>query len=141
MASGGTGTPSHIGGEFFKMMTGIDMLHVPYRGGAPALTDLMGVDHYRTITIERSLSNDHYPKVNRRARLFAQTLWFIDAPRPFRGRIEVRPPRPHHNNERTHNGKENRATRSVGRRTEPRPWWWCAEQKRRGRTRQQRRRR
>jgi tripartite-type tricarboxylate transporter receptor subunit TctC len=42
MASGGTGTPSHIGGEFFQMMTGIDMLHVPYRGGAPALTDLMG---------------------------------------------------------------------------------------------------
>jgi tripartite-type tricarboxylate transporter receptor subunit TctC len=42
MASGGTGTPSHIGGEFFKMMTGIDLLHVPYRGGAPALTDLMG---------------------------------------------------------------------------------------------------
>jgi len=35
MASGGT--PSHIGGEFFKMMTGIDMLHVPYRGGAPRL--------------------------------------------------------------------------------------------------------
>jgi tripartite-type tricarboxylate transporter receptor subunit TctC len=32
MASGGTGTPSHIAGELFKMMTGIDMLHVPYRG-------------------------------------------------------------------------------------------------------------
>ena len=42
MASGGTGSASHIGGELFKMMTGIDMLHVPYRGGAPALTDLMG---------------------------------------------------------------------------------------------------
>jgi len=42
MASGGTGSTSHIGGELFKMMTGIDMLHVPYRGGAPALTDLMG---------------------------------------------------------------------------------------------------
>jgi tripartite-type tricarboxylate transporter receptor subunit TctC len=42
MASGGTGTPSHIAGELFKMMTGIDMLQVPYRGGAPALTDLMG---------------------------------------------------------------------------------------------------
>ena len=42
MASGGTGAPSHIAGELFKMMTGIDMLHVPYRGGAPALTDLMG---------------------------------------------------------------------------------------------------
>ena len=42
MASGGTGSASHIGGEFFKMMTGIDMLHVPYKGGAPATTDLMG---------------------------------------------------------------------------------------------------
>jgi tripartite-type tricarboxylate transporter receptor subunit TctC len=51
MASGGTGAPSHIAGELFKMMTGIDMLHVPYRGGAPALTDLMGGQlfwpHYR----------------------------------------------------------------------------------------------
>ena len=35
MASGGTGSASHIGGEFFKMMTGVDMLHVPYNGGAP----------------------------------------------------------------------------------------------------------
>ena len=42
MASGGTGSTSHVGGELFKMMTGIDMLHVPYRGGAPALTDLIG---------------------------------------------------------------------------------------------------
>ena len=42
MASGGTGSASHIGGELFKMMTGIDMLHVPYKGGAPAVTDLMG---------------------------------------------------------------------------------------------------
>lgn len=42
MASGGTGSMSHVGGELFKLQTGIDMLHVPYRGGAPALTDLMG---------------------------------------------------------------------------------------------------
>ena len=42
MASGGSGSPSHIVGELFKMMTGVNMLHVPYRGGAPALTDLMG---------------------------------------------------------------------------------------------------
>ena len=42
MASGGSGSASHIGGEFFKMKTGIDTVHVPYRGGAPALTDLIG---------------------------------------------------------------------------------------------------
>jgi len=42
MASGGTGSASHIGGELFKMTTGIDMLHVPYKGGAPAINDLMG---------------------------------------------------------------------------------------------------
>ena len=42
MASGGSGSTSHVGGELFKILTGIDMLHVPYRGGAPALTDLLG---------------------------------------------------------------------------------------------------
>ena len=33
---------SHVTGELFKMMAGVDMVHVPYRGGAPALTDLIG---------------------------------------------------------------------------------------------------
>jgi tripartite-type tricarboxylate transporter receptor subunit TctC len=42
MASAGVGSPQHIGGELFKMMTGVNMVHVPYRGGAPALTDLIG---------------------------------------------------------------------------------------------------
>jgi tripartite-type tricarboxylate transporter receptor subunit TctC len=42
IASAGTGTPAHIAGELFKMMTGIDMVHVPYRGAALALTDLLG---------------------------------------------------------------------------------------------------
>jgi tripartite-type tricarboxylate transporter receptor subunit TctC len=41
MASGGVGTPQHVFGELFKMMTGVDMLHVPFRGGGPALTDLL----------------------------------------------------------------------------------------------------
>jgi tripartite-type tricarboxylate transporter receptor subunit TctC len=41
MASGGNGTAQHLSGELFKMMTGINMLHVPYRGAAPALTDLL----------------------------------------------------------------------------------------------------
>jgi tripartite-type tricarboxylate transporter receptor subunit TctC len=40
--SGGNGTSIHVATELFKMMTGIEMTHVPYRGGAPAMTDLMG---------------------------------------------------------------------------------------------------
>jgi len=42
MASPGTGTGPHIGGELFKMMAGVDMVHVPYRGGGPVVTDLLG---------------------------------------------------------------------------------------------------
>jgi tripartite-type tricarboxylate transporter receptor subunit TctC len=41
MASAGTGSTPHISGELFKMMTGVDMQHVPYRGAGPALTDLI----------------------------------------------------------------------------------------------------
>ena len=41
MASSGNGTLPHVAGELFKMMTGIDMVHVPYRGGAPAMVDLI----------------------------------------------------------------------------------------------------
>ena len=42
MASQGNGTSGHLAGELFKMTGGIDMVHVPYRGAAPALTDLLG---------------------------------------------------------------------------------------------------
>ena len=41
MASSGNGTPLHVAGELFKMMTGINMVHVPYRGIAPAISDLL----------------------------------------------------------------------------------------------------
>src|SRR5262249_44435538 len=41
MASPGIATPGHVAGELFKMMAGVDMVPVPYRGGAPALTDLI----------------------------------------------------------------------------------------------------
>jgi len=41
MASAGTGTGGHLSGELFEMMTGIDVVHVPYRGMVPALTDLL----------------------------------------------------------------------------------------------------
>jgi tripartite-type tricarboxylate transporter receptor subunit TctC len=42
MASAGIGTPGHLSGELFKMMAGVEMVHVPYRSGAPAQTDLIG---------------------------------------------------------------------------------------------------
>jgi tripartite-type tricarboxylate transporter receptor subunit TctC len=42
MASAGNGTTGHVFGELFKFMTGLNMVHVPYRGGLPAITDLLG---------------------------------------------------------------------------------------------------
>jgi tripartite-type tricarboxylate transporter receptor subunit TctC len=52
MASPGIGTPPHLAGELFKMTAGIDMTHVPYRGGAPLLTDLMGGQiQFGTVTL------------------------------------------------------------------------------------------
>jgi tripartite-type tricarboxylate transporter receptor subunit TctC len=42
MASAGTGSVSHLAGELFKIMAGVNLVHVPYRGGAPAVTDLLG---------------------------------------------------------------------------------------------------
>ncbi len=41
MASAGRGTGTHVAGELFKMMAGVDLVHVPYRGGGPALTDMV----------------------------------------------------------------------------------------------------
>ena len=42
MGSGGNGSPAHVIGEYFKLVTGADLTHVPYRGAAPAVTDLLG---------------------------------------------------------------------------------------------------
>jgi tripartite-type tricarboxylate transporter receptor subunit TctC len=57
MASGGNGGTAHVTGELFKMMAGVDLTHVPYRGDAPALTDLLGgqvdvIFGYLPLTIE-----------------------------------------------------------------------------------------
>jgi len=41
-ASGGVGTASHLAGELFKSMTGVNMVHIPYKGNAPAIADLLG---------------------------------------------------------------------------------------------------
>jgi tripartite-type tricarboxylate transporter receptor subunit TctC len=42
LATSGNGTPGHVGGELFKMMTGLTLVNVPYRGDAPAVADLLG---------------------------------------------------------------------------------------------------
>src|SRR5256712_8040262 len=42
MGSAGVGSSNHVSGELFKMLAGVRMVHVPYRGSAPALTDLVG---------------------------------------------------------------------------------------------------
>jgi tripartite-type tricarboxylate transporter receptor subunit TctC len=58
MASAGTGTLPHVAGELFKMMAGIDLAHVPYRGGGPALTDLIG-GQVQVIFIAMVVSIEH----------------------------------------------------------------------------------
>jgi tripartite-type tricarboxylate transporter receptor subunit TctC len=55
MASAGNGSPQHMAGELFKMMTGVDMVHVPYRGSAPMLTDLLRGDLH--VTFDPMLSS------------------------------------------------------------------------------------
>src|SRR5262245_42481467 len=58
MASAGTGSPPHVAGELFKMMTGVNMQHVPYRSGGAALTDLLGGQVQ--VTFESTASSIEY---------------------------------------------------------------------------------
>ena len=58
MGSAGVGTPQHLYGEMFKQMCGIDMLHVPYRGGGRALADLLG-GHVQVLFDTLVTSIDH----------------------------------------------------------------------------------
>jgi tripartite-type tricarboxylate transporter receptor subunit TctC len=53
MASGGNGTPAHVAGELFKMMAGVDMIHVPYRGDSAAVADLLGGQVPRAERVDR----------------------------------------------------------------------------------------
>ena len=81
MASAGNGTAPHLAGEMFRMMTGVDLIHVPYRGAGPALADLLGgqvhvyfagmasaIEHVksgklRALGITTALRSDHLPQV------------------------------------------------------------------------------
>jgi len=67
MASGGTGNSTHVTGELFKMMAGVNLLHVPYRGSPPALTDLIG-ERVQVMFDVLSSSGEHIRSGRLRAR-------------------------------------------------------------------------
>jgi len=73
MASAGNGTGPHVAGELFKMMTGADMVHVPYRGTAPALTDLLG-GQVHVMFAPMSASIEHIRAGKLRALAMASTM-------------------------------------------------------------------
>jgi tripartite-type tricarboxylate transporter receptor subunit TctC len=103
MASAGNGTGPHMSGEMFKMMAGVDMVHVPYRGAAPAITDLIAgrmqvmflgpaltLEHIRAgrlralavTTTARWEELPHLPTVGEFVPGYESTTWFgIVAPR------------------------------------------------------------
>jgi tripartite-type tricarboxylate transporter receptor subunit TctC len=101
-ASPGVGTTPHVAGELFKIMAGIDMLHVPYRGSAPAMTDLIGgrvhvlftntpaVEHIRAgtlralavTTLTRSEALPELPTMSEFLPGYEASAWFgVGAPR------------------------------------------------------------
>jgi tripartite-type tricarboxylate transporter receptor subunit TctC len=103
MASAGIGSGPHVAGELFKMMTGVNMLHVPYRGSAPALTDLIGgqvqvyfdgipssIEHIRggrlralaVTTVTRSEALPEVPTIGDFVPGYEASLWFgVGAPK------------------------------------------------------------
>jgi tripartite-type tricarboxylate transporter receptor subunit TctC len=112
MASAGNGTPQHLAGELFKMMTGIEMTHVPYRGSAPALADLLAgqvqvafdttaaaIEHVKAgklralaITTEaRSAILPEVPTVAQFVAGYEATGWYgVGAPQGTRGEVVER---------------------------------------------------
>jgi tripartite-type tricarboxylate transporter receptor subunit TctC len=109
MGSAGIGTMGHIPAELFKMMTGVDMVHVPYRGGGPAVADLLGgqvqvvfgslptsIGYIRSgrlralavTTAERSQALPDVPAVNEFVPGYeASSVWGLGAPRNTAAKI------------------------------------------------------
>jgi tripartite-type tricarboxylate transporter receptor subunit TctC len=103
MASGGVGNATHICGELFKLMADIDLVHVPYRGSAPAMADLLGghvqvifdgllssIEHIRAgklrplgvTTAMRSTAVPDLPAIGESLPGFEASLWYgLGAPR------------------------------------------------------------
>ena len=102
MGSGGNGTADHLLGELFKMMAEIDMVHVPYRGEAPALTDMLGGQlHMMFATVPHPSSTSeavncgHWRLQRRRAgrdcRTFRRWAIFCQVTRRAHGPVSARP--------------------------------------------------
>jgi tripartite-type tricarboxylate transporter receptor subunit TctC len=77
IASIGTGSGSHVAGELFKMMTGVNLVHVPYRGGGPGLTDLLGGQVQ--VMFVSTVSSIEYIKTGRLRALAVTTVTRSDA--------------------------------------------------------------
>jgi len=77
MASAGIGTPGHFAGELFKLMAGVDLVHVPYRSGGPALTDLLGGQVQVAFTT--TVSSIEYIKTGRLRALAVTTTTRLEA--------------------------------------------------------------
>jgi tripartite-type tricarboxylate transporter receptor subunit TctC len=77
MASAGNGTPQHVSGELFKMMAGVNMTHVPYRGSAPALTDLLGGQVQ--VVFDTTLASIEYIRAGRLRPLAVTTATRLEA--------------------------------------------------------------
>ena len=77
MASAGNGTPQHVSGELFQMMAGVDMTHVPYRGSAPALTDLLGGQVQ--VVFDTTLASIEYIRAGRLRPLAVTTATRLEA--------------------------------------------------------------
>ncbi len=81
IASSGNGSSAHLGAELFKLMAGVDLLHVPYKGAAPALNDLLG-GHANSMLVDISVAMPHVKAGKVR-------VLGIGSPRRFDGLPEV----------------------------------------------------
>jgi tripartite-type tricarboxylate transporter receptor subunit TctC len=73
MASAGNGSAPHMAGELFKMMAGVDLVHIPYRGQGPALTDLLGGD--AQVLFATAPGTSDYIKTGRLRALAVTSAW------------------------------------------------------------------
>ena len=121
-ASSGSGTSIHMAGELFKMQTGIDVLHVPYKGSAPAITDLIGgqvqfmFDNMPGMAARavgqaaRAGGDDHRALQERAGRADHEGSWL----RQFRRVVLVRPDRPGRHAARGHQQAQRRHGEGTG---------------------------